>query len=149
MITWKVFKISKNADMVLNVSYLAIKLPNSKPVDKKLPKLEPRMSHSFDIKIVSRKKLFKVLASPQTHFGWNFSVSKSRSLYEISQYFFANSKLYLWSIHMTNKLILAISFGFKLNSNLKHARKGWKNTTWERGLNKHGHFKQNNSYFLL
>ena len=33
--------------------------------------------------------------------------------------FFADLKLYLWSIHMANNLILATSFGFKLNSNLK------------------------------
>ena len=33
--------------------------------------------------------------------------------------FFADLKFYLWSIHMTNNLILAISVGFKLNSNLK------------------------------
>ena len=88
VITWKLFKISKHADTVLNFSYLAIKLPNFKPVDEQLPELEPRVSHSFDIKIVSRKKLLKVLASPQTHFRWNFSVSKSRSVYEKSQHFF-------------------------------------------------------------
>ena len=29
--------------------------------------------------------------------------------------FFAILKLYLWSIHIANNLILAISFGFKLN----------------------------------
>ena len=29
-------------------------------------------------------------------------------------------KLYLWSFHMANNLILAISFGFKLNSNLNN-----------------------------
>ena len=50
--------------MVLNFSYLAIKLPNFKPVDEKLPELEPRVSHSFDIKIVSSKTLLKVLAPP-------------------------------------------------------------------------------------
>ena len=33
--------------------------------------------------------------------------------------FFADLKLYLWFIHIANNLILAISFGFKLNSNLK------------------------------
>ena len=68
MITQKLFKISKNADTVLNFSFLAMKLPNFKSVDEKLPKLEPRVSHSFDINLVSRKKLLKVLASPQTHF---------------------------------------------------------------------------------
>ena len=68
MITYKLFKISKNADTVLNINYLAIKLPNFKPVNEKLLELEPRVSHSFDIKIVSRKKLLKVLASTQTHF---------------------------------------------------------------------------------
>ena len=90
-------------------------------MDEKLPELQPRVSHtcSFNIKIVSRKVLLKVLASPQTHFRSNFSVSKSCSVYEISQYFFSDLKLYLLSIHMANNLILAISFGFKLNSNLK------------------------------
>ena len=62
------FKISKNADTVLNISYLAVKLPNFKPVDEKLPELEPQVSHSFDIKIVSQKKRLKVLVSTQTHF---------------------------------------------------------------------------------
>ena len=93
-------------------------MPNFKSVDEKLPELEPRKSHSFVIKIVSRKKLLKVLAPTQTYFRWNFSVSKSRCVYEISQYFFAILKLYFWSIHMAKNLILAISFGFKLNSNL-------------------------------
>ena len=59
---------SKNAGMVLNFSYLAIKLPNFKLVKEKLPELEPRVSQSFDIKIVSRKKILKVLASTQAHF---------------------------------------------------------------------------------
>ena len=68
MITSKVFKISKNADTVLNFSYLAMKLLNFKSVVEKLLELEPRVSHSFAIKIVSRKKLSKVLASPQAHF---------------------------------------------------------------------------------
>ena len=45
--------------------------------------LELRVSHSFDIKIVvSGKKLLKVLAFPKAH----FSVSKSRSVFEISQF---------------------------------------------------------------
>ena len=48
MVTWNVFKISKNADIVLNFSYLAIKMPNLKWVDKKLPKLDLQVSHSFD-----------------------------------------------------------------------------------------------------
>ena len=50
--------------MILNFTYLAITSPNFKSVDKKLPELEPRVSHSLDIKIVSRKELLKVLASP-------------------------------------------------------------------------------------
>ena len=58
------------------------------PVDEKLPELEPRVSQNFDIKIGSRKTLLKVLASPQTDFQSIFSVSRSCSLYEISQYFF-------------------------------------------------------------
>ena len=53
---------------MLNVSYLAITLPNFEPVDKKLPELEPRVSRSFDIKLASGKKLLKVLTSPQTDF---------------------------------------------------------------------------------
>ena len=61
-------KSFKNADMVLNFSYLAIKLSNFKSVDEKLSKMEPRVSHSFDIKTVSRKKLLKVLASLQAYF---------------------------------------------------------------------------------
>ena len=45
MITRKGFKISKNVDTVLNLSYLAIKLQNFKSVDGKLrPELEPRVS---------------------------------------------------------------------------------------------------------
>ena len=75
VITFKTFfKIPKNTDTVLNCSYLAIKLPNFKTVDEKLFELETWVSHSFDIKnlIVSRKKLLKVLASPQAHFWWIF-----------------------------------------------------------------------------
>ena len=74
-------------DTVLTFSYLAIKLPHFKPVDAKLPKLEPRVSYSFDIqvKIVSRKKLLKVFMSPQTHFRSNFSFLKCHALCEISQ----------------------------------------------------------------
>ena len=88
-------------------------------MDEKLSELEPRVSHSFVIKIVSWKKLSKVLAPPQTHFHWNFSVSKSRCVcMRYHNIFFAILKLYFWSIHMANNLILAISFGFKLNSNL-------------------------------
>ena len=109
----------------MNFSYLAIKLLNFKPVEKKLPKLEPWVSHSFGIKLVSRKKLSKVLASPQTHFWWSASVSKCRCVYEISQYFFTDLKLYPWSNQMANNLILAISFGFKLNSNLKGIKLLW------------------------
>ena len=86
--------------------------------ERKLPELELQMSHSFEIKIVSRKKLFKVLASPQAHFQRIFSVSKSCYIYEISQLFFAILKFYLRSIHMANNFIAVISFGFKLNSNL-------------------------------
>ena len=68
MITLKVLKIFQNGDTFLNFSYLAIKLSNFKSVDEKLPELELRVSHSLDTKIVSRKKLLKVLAPPQTHF---------------------------------------------------------------------------------
>ena len=108
-------KSFKNADMVLNFSYLAIKLSNFKSVDEKLSKMEPRVSHSFDIKIVSRKKLLKVLASLQAYFRWNFLFQNL-----IITIFNAVLKFYLWStcIHMANNLILAISCGFQLNSNL-------------------------------
>ena len=41
-------------------------------------------------------------------------------MYEISQFFIRYFKAYLWSIHMAKNLILAIPFGFKLNSNLKN-----------------------------
>ena len=110
----------KNADTVLNFSYLATKLPNFKLVDKKLLELEPRVSHNFWHKNSLEKKLkLKVLASPQTHCRWNVSVSKSRSVYEISQYFFHWFKAFLWSIHIASNLILATSFGFKLNNNLE------------------------------
>ena len=37
--------------------------------------------------------------------------------------FFAVLKLYFWSIHMTKNLILAISFGFKLSSNLNKGKR--------------------------
>ena len=36
--------------MVLNFCYLTIELLNFKSVDEKLPGLEPRVSHGFDIK---------------------------------------------------------------------------------------------------
>ena len=69
MILIEIFlEVPKNTDTILSFCYLAIKLPNFKSVDEKLPELEPRVSHSFAIKIVSRKKPLKVLASPQTHF---------------------------------------------------------------------------------
>ena len=95
----------KNTDTVLNLSYLAIKLPNVKSVDEKLPEVEPRMSHSFVLKIVSRKKLLKVLAPPQTHFRWDFSVSKSRCVYKISQWFFRYFKA----------LLLIYPYGLKIS----------------------------------
>ena len=50
--------------MVLNFCYLAIKLPNFKSVDEKLPELEPPVSHSFVIKIVSREKSFQKFWRP-------------------------------------------------------------------------------------
>ena len=40
--------------------------------------------------------------------------------------FFAILKLYFWSIHMAKTLILTISFGFKLNSNLKNTSRHWR-----------------------
>ena len=55
-------EFQKNTDTVLNFCYLAMKLPIFKPVDENLPVLEPRVSHSFVVKIASRKKFLKVLA---------------------------------------------------------------------------------------
>ena len=43
----------------MNFGYLVMKLQNFKSIDVKLLELEPRVFHSFDIKIVSRKKAFK------------------------------------------------------------------------------------------
>ena len=40
MITWKVIKISKNADTILNFSYIAIKRPSFKLVDEKQSEFE-------------------------------------------------------------------------------------------------------------
>ena len=46
------------------------------------------MSHSFNIKnSLERKRFSKVLSSPHAHFRQNVSVSKSRSVFEISQFF--------------------------------------------------------------
>ena len=64
----KDFKNFKKTDTVLNFNYSAIKLPNLKLVDEKLPESEPRVYHSFYIKIISRKKLLNVSAPPQAHF---------------------------------------------------------------------------------
>ena len=51
--------ISKNADTVLNVSYLAVKLQSFKSVDKKLPTLELRVSQNS-----LEKKRFSVFWRP-------------------------------------------------------------------------------------
>ena len=64
--TQKVFKILENADTVLSFSYLAIKSPNFKTVGEKLPELESRVSHSFDIILISRKKAFKSFGGPSS-----------------------------------------------------------------------------------
>ena len=104
----------------MNFSYLVIKLPNVKSVDKKLPELEPRVSHSFDIKIVSRKKLLKVSSSPLPVKFFCFKISFC--VWDITN-FFRSFKTFLLSIHiMANNLILVISFRFKLNSNLNGAQ---------------------------
>ena len=60
----KFLKFQKTADTVLKFIYIAIKLSNFKSVDKKLPELEPPVFHSFDIKVVPRKKLLKVSLKP-------------------------------------------------------------------------------------
>ena len=102
----------------MNFRYLAIKLPNFKPIDEELTELEPRVSRSFDIKIVSRKKAFESFPSNPLLVKL-FCFKISFCIGDITIFFFADLKLYLWSTHMANNLILAISFGFKLNSNLK------------------------------
>ena len=88
-------------------------------MDEKLPELEPRVFHSFVIKIVSRKKLLKVLAPPQPTSGEIFLFQNLVVCIRYRNIFFAILKPYFWSTHMANNLILVISFGFKLNSNLK------------------------------
>ena len=52
------WNLHKNTDTILNFSYLAIKLPNFKPVDEKLLELELWVSHSFDIKNSLQKNAF-------------------------------------------------------------------------------------------
>ena len=80
---------------VLNFSYLAIKLPNFKPVDEKLPKLEPRMSHSFDIKTVSRKNFKKFLCPLKPTSGEMFLFQNLVLYMTYHNNFFADLKLYL------------------------------------------------------
>ena len=97
-------------------------------MDEKLPELEPRVSHNFVIKInCLEKKAFESFGAPQTHFRWNFSVSKSRCVYEISQYsvFSAILKLYFWSIHMAKNLILAISSVLNWTITLRDLMQSW------------------------
>ena len=60
---------------------------------------------------------------PQTHFWWNFCFKISLCVWDITIFFFAILKLYFCYIHRANNLILAISFGFKLNSDLKWLEK--------------------------
>ena len=61
------FKIKKKADTVLNFSSdLAMKTYKFKSVDEKLPELETRVSHSFDIKLVSRTKTFEIFGVPSS-----------------------------------------------------------------------------------
>ena len=115
VLTWNVFKISKNADTVLNFRYLAIKLPNFKLVDEKLPELELRVSRSFNIKIVPRK-----FWRPLKPTSGEILLFQNLIYMRYYNLFFAILKLYLWSIHMANNLILVISFGLKLNSNLRN-----------------------------
>ena len=82
--------------MVLNFYYLAIKLLKFKSVDKKLHELEPRVSHSLVIKIVSRKKLLKVLAylPPKPTFGKIFLFQNLVVCMKYHNTFFAILKLY-------------------------------------------------------
>ena len=83
-------------------------------MDVKLLELEPRVSHSFKIKMVLIIKLFKVLTSSQSQFCFKISFCV-----RYHKFVFVILKLYLWLIHMANKLILASSFASKLNSKLK------------------------------
>ena len=80
--------------MVLNFCYLAIKLPNFKSVDEELLKLEPQVSHSFVTKVVSRKKLLKVLAPPQTHSNEIFLFQNLVVCMRYHNFFFAILKFY-------------------------------------------------------
>ena len=94
----------------MNFSYLAMKLPNCKSVDEKLPKLEPRVSHSSAIKNSLEKKFWRPLkpTSSEIFLFQNLAVCM-----RYHNNFFAILELYFWSIHMAKNLILAISFGFK------------------------------------
>ena len=85
----KSFKISKNAETVLNFSYLAIKLPNFKSVNEKLHELQPRQIFSFDIKKSLEKKAFKSFGVPSGLLPVKNFCFKICSVYEISQYFFS------------------------------------------------------------
>ena len=91
MITKKVFINFKIADTVLNFSFLAIKLPNFESVDEKQPELEPRVSYSFDIKLVSRKQAFKSFGVPSSPIPVKFFCLCMR----YHNFFLAILKLYL------------------------------------------------------
>ena len=127
MITWKVFRILKKHWYGFKLLLFSYKLPNFKSVEEKLPKLEPRVSHRFVIKIVLRKKLLKFwhplkLASDEIFLFQNLVVCM-----RYHNIFFAILRLYFWSIHMDKNIILATSFSFKLNNNLKQPPLGlWK-----------------------
>ena len=84
--------MTNNADTVLNFNYLAIKLPNLKSVDEKLLELKPRVSHSFDIKIVSRKKFWRSLKPTS---GEVFLFENLVLCLRYHNIFFAILKLYL------------------------------------------------------
>ena len=73
--------------------------------------------NSFDIKIISRKTFWRPL-KPTSNSGEIFVFQNLVLYMRYHNTFFVDLKLYLWSIHMASNLILAISFGFKLNSNL-------------------------------
>ena len=82
-------------------------------MDKKLPELELRVSHSFDIKIVSRKSFKRLWRLFKPTSGEIFLFQNLVMYMRYHNIFFAVLKLFLLSIYVANNLILANSFGFK------------------------------------
>ena len=76
----------ENSDTVLNFSLFSYKTAKFQISGWKITwvgTLSVIVLHKINL---GEKRLLKVLVSPQAHFQWNFSVSKS-SVYKISQFF--------------------------------------------------------------